>query len=383
MRTVALKMKLLSPNRGKQEKMARLLKTFREACNWFLEQAETLNTTSRAKLHRETYGEACKLFDLNRATLQCAMMKALATRRSYLALKRKGRKVSKPRFEREIPAVIRQDRYSLQQLPSGTWIVKFPTSSGRSQIAVPLVVSHYHIDALLDLAGGSCRQGSMEIWRDGKGEWYITANLVYETQLNEPGGVIGVDFGIVKLATLSNGVFFDGRQVRWRKERRMERRRALQKAGRLSRVKKEASRERKWMRYINHCISKKIVEIAKSENKALALEDLRNLRERAKGSKELNRMISGWSFRELASLIEYKAALAGVPVIYVDPKNTSKTCPRCGNISRQNRKSQGWFKCTRCGYQSDADRVGALNIAAKALDASGAGPWRRGECDTP
>jgi IS605 OrfB family transposase len=123
------------------------------------------------------------------------------------------------------------------------------------------------------------------------------------------------------------------------------------------------------MRYINHCLSKRIVEIAKAEGKAIALENLLGIRERAKGSRKFNRMMSGWNFRELASFIEYKAALAGVPVVYVDPKETSTTCPKCGNVSRYNRKKQGWFKCTKCGYQSDADRVGALNIAAKGLDA--------------
>jgi len=50
-------------------------------------------------------------------------------------------------------------------------------------------------------------------------------------------------------------------------------------------------------------------------------------------------MMSGWNFKELASFIEYKAALAGVPVIYVDPQETSKTCPKCGNASRYNRKA--------------------------------------------
>ncbi|GAW91707.1 transposase, IS605 OrfB family, central region [Calderihabitans maritimus] len=83
-------------------------------------------------------------------------------------------------------------------------------------------------------------------------------------------------------------------------------------------------------------------------------------------------MMSGWNFRGLASFIGYKAALAGVSLIYVDPKETSKTCPKCGNISSHNRKVQGWFRYTKCGYQSDAERVGALNVAAKALDALGA-----------
>lgn len=372
MQTISLKVKLLSPNKGKLEKMSRMSEAYRDACSWFLEQAEQLNTASRAYLNRETYSEACKLFDLNRATLQCAMLKALTARRSCFSRKRKGKKASLPKFDKPIPVMVRQDCYSLHQLSSGTWIIKFPVASGRSQIVVPLAASEYHAKRLQDLAGGSCRQGSMEIWQGKDGEWYVAISLVYDIRLNEPGGVIGVDFGIVKLAVLSNNVFFDGRQIRWRKERWAERRKALQQAGRLSRVKEEAGREHRWVRYINHCISKHIVQIAQAEGKAIALENLLGIRERAKGSKKFNRMMSGWNFRELANFIEYKAALAGVSVIYVDPKETSKTCPKCGNVSRYNRKTQGWFRCTRCGYQSDADRVGALNIAAKALDAPGA-----------
>ncbi|KXG78017.1 hypothetical protein AN618_06290 [Fervidicola ferrireducens] len=372
MQTVTLKVKLLSPNKGKLEKMALMLETYRKACSWFLKQAETLKTTSRAKLNRETYHKACELFDLNRGTLQCAMLKALSAYRSYLSRTKNGKKSSLPKFDRIVPVMVRQDCYSIHQLPSGTWVIKFPVSSGRSQIAVPIATSEYHTKRLQDLAGGSCRQGSMEIWLGKDGEWYAAISLIYETHLNEPCGVIGVDFGIVKLAVLSNNIFFDGRHVRWRKERWAARRAALQKAGRLSRVKKEAGRETRWMRYINHCISKRIVEIAKKEGKAIALENLLGIRERTKGSKKFNRMMSGWNFRELASFIEYKAALAGVPVIYVDPKETSKTCPKCGNASRYNRKAQGWFKCIKCGYQSDADRVGAINIAARGLDALGA-----------
>jgi len=320
MQTVTLKIRLLPPNKGKLEKMTRMQEIYRQACSWFLEQAKALNPTSRAHLHRETYRPACELFDLNRGTLQCAMLKALSVRRSYLSHIKKGKKSSLPKFNRMVPVMVRQDCYSIHQLPSGTWVIKFPVSSGGSQIAVPLAASTYHVKRLQDLAGGSCRQGSVEIWRDKSGEWYAAISLVYKTCLNEPCGVIGVDFGIGKLAVVSSNVFFDGRQVRWRKERWAERRKALQQAGRLSRVKKESGREQRWMRYINHCISKRIVEIAKAEGKAIALENLLGIRERAKGSKKFNRMMSGWNFRELASFIGYKAALAGVPVIYVDPR---------------------------------------------------------------
>lgn len=372
MQTVTLKIKLLPPNKGKLEKMTRMLEIYRQACFWFLERAEALDTTSRAHLNHETYLEACGLFDLNRGTLQCAMLKALSARRSYLSRKQRGKKASLPKFEKMIPVMVRQDCYSVYQLPSGTWIIKFPVSSGRSQIAVPLATSEYHTRKLQDLAGGSCRQGSMELWLGRDGNWYASVSLVYETGFYEPGGIIGVDIGVVKHAVTSNNLFLDGRQARWRKERWAERRKALQKAGRLSRVKREKGHERRWMRDLNHKLSRKIVDAAASTGSAIALEQLTGIRERARGSKKFNRMLSGWNFKELASFIEYKATLAGVPVIYVDPKETSKKCPRCGNVSRTNRKSQGWFKCTKCGYQSDADRVGALNIAAKALDARGA-----------
>ena len=383
--TVTLKIKLLRPNRGKREEMARMLELYNQACSWFLEQAKALNTTSRAHLHRETYRRACELFDLNRATLQCAMLKALIVWRAFLAKskRRRGGKFSLPKFKKTVPVMVRQDCYWLHRLRSGTWVISFPVFSGKSRIAVPLAVSAYHERRLRDLAGGSCRQGSMELWQEKSGDWYVAIRLVYETSLYEPCGVIGVDLGIVKLAVLSNNKFFDGRQVRWRKERWAERRSALQRAGRLSRVKKESSREQRWMRYVSHCISKQIVGIAKAERKAIALENLLGLRERVKSSKKFNRMMSRWNFRELASFIEYKAALAGVPVIYVNPKETSSTCPRCGKVSRRNEKTWGWFKCTKCGYQSDADRVAALNIAAKALNALEACPQERGECGTP
>ncbi len=80
-----------------------------------------------------------------------------------------------------------------------------------------------------------------------------------------------------------------------------------------------------------------------------SLEQLTGIRDRTKGTRRLNRMLAGWNFRELASFIEYKARLAGVRVIWVDPKGTSKTCPRCGHAARANRPQQGWFRCARCG----------------------------------
>jgi transposase len=76
--------------------------------------------------------------------------------------------------------------------------------------------------------------------------------------------------------------------------------------------------------------------------------------------------MSKWSFAELRGLIEYKAKLAGVPVIPVDPRDTSRTRPKCGHMEEGNRLTRGIFLCRSCGYCDHADVVGATNIASAA-----------------
>ena len=117
MQTIAVKFKLLQPNKGKLRKMLQMAANYREACVWFSQETERLNTTSRAKLNKETYSTAKEKFNLNTATLQMAMMKALSARRSYLSRVKKGLKASPPSFSNHLPVMVRQDCYSVVQLP--------------------------------------------------------------------------------------------------------------------------------------------------------------------------------------------------------------------------------------------------------------------------
>jgi putative transposase len=73
--------------------------------------------------------------------------------------------------------------------------------------------------------------------------------------------------------------------------------------------------------------------------------------------------MNGWAFLQLREFIEYKSVIAGVPVVLVDPRNTSRTCPECDHCEKANRKSQSEFECRSCGHRSHADLAGARNVA--------------------
>lgn len=74
----------------------------------------------------------------------------------------------------------------------------------------------------------------------------------------------------------------------------------------------------------------------------------------------------GWAFFQLRSFVEYKAKLAGVPVVLVDPRHTSRTCNVCGHCENANRKNQAEFLCQHCGHSSNADENAARNIRDRA-----------------
>lgn len=74
-----------------------------------------------------------------------------------------------------------------------------------------------------------------------------------------------------------------------------------------------------------------------------------------------------WAFYQLRLFLTYKAMAAGVRVVLVDPRNTSKTCSRCGYCSKRNRHSQASFHCRKCHHQLNADVNAAINISRAAV----------------
>ena len=82
--------------------------------------------------------------------------------------------------------------------------------------------------------------------------------------------------------------------------------------------------------------------------------------------KAVRESLGKWAFYELASFLQYKAKLAGVPVFFVDPAYTSQRCSVCGYTNKENRKTQAEFVCLACGHSENADVNAAKNIAFRA-----------------
>jgi len=204
------------------------------------------------------------------------------------------------------------------------------------------------------------------------GKWYLFVACEVETP--EPidvAGVLGVDLGIVNLATDSDGESFSGQQIERRRQWYLMRRQALQKIGTKSakrRLRQLRGRQRRFQKDTNHHISKRLVAKAERTKRALVLEDLKGIRTQARVKRQQRARHSNWAFGQLRAFIGYKAEKAGVSVSLVDPAYTSQRCSACGHTERRNRKSQAEFCCVVCNHQLPADYNAAINIEWAAVN---------------
>jgi IS605 OrfB family transposase len=151
----------------------------------------------------------------------------------------------------------------------------------------------------------------------------------------------GVDLGLANVAVLAGpGVskFFDGKPLRYIRGRGFRYRQALQQKRKTGMVRRSKGREARWVTNENHRISRAIVAIVAEAGGVLRVERLKGIRERCqRATVKARRLLHSWPFAQLLDFIKYKARLAGVEVIEVDPRKTSQTCSRCGHCERRNR----------------------------------------------
>ena len=224
------------------------------------------------------------------------------------------------------------------------------------------------------------------------GKWYISIQTEYEQEKPvHTGGDIGIDMGVVRFATLSDGRYFEPINA------------FHSLKGRLAKLQRQLKRKTKgsnnWKKLVTK-ISKlhhRIANIRKnflhqisntiSKNHATVyIEDLKvgNMSKSAKGTVEkpgkmvkqksgLNRAILDQTWYEFRRQLEYKLRWRGGQLIPISPQYTSQCCPACGHTAKANRTTQALFACVQCGHTENADVVGAMNVLQRGRALSAAG----------
>jgi IS605 OrfB family transposase len=238
--------------------------------------------------------------------------------------------------------------------------VSLLTMEGRE--VMPYVVGAYHARLAHRIRG----QADL-VYRDGMFFLYVAVEIE-EPQPFEPDGFLGVDLGLKNLASDSDGNVYTGAHLASLRSRHARLRAKLQAKGTRSAkrlLKRRRRKEGRFSRDLNHRISKAIVRKAHDTGRGVALEDLTGIRGRVTVRRPQRRAHHSWPFFQLRAMIAYKARLQGVPVVFVDPRDTSRTCPECGTVDKRNRPSRDAFLCQHCGQAAPADFAAAVNIARK------------------
>jgi putative transposase len=196
------------------------------------------------------------------------------------------------------------------------------------------------------------------------GKWYAQVSLEVSIKVTDCKNTMGVDLGlkVPAVAVTSNGkthFLGKGRQNKYIRRKYKQKRRKLGKLKKISAIRKMNNKEQRIMKDQNHKISRQIVNIAIKEGvSVIKLENLTNIRQTARTSHKNAKNLHTWTFYQLQQFVIYKANLAGVRVIEVNPKYTSQECPECGE---KNKARDRKYVC-ECGFKAHRDLVGAINI---------------------
>ena len=205
------------------------------------------------------------------------------------------------------------------------------------------------------------------------GKWYLHISATKEVadfDKQTVKHVVGIDRGLRFLATSfdeqGKTTFFDSQAIMRKRAKYQKLRATLQAKGTKSakrHLKKLSGRENRWISDVNHCLSKTLVQ-KYSANTLFVLENLNGVSfERTDLPKALRNQNKSWAFYQLEQFLTYKAHLHNSEVVEVSAKYTSQRCPKCGVIKKDNRHHEKHeYHCNNCGYCSNDDRIGAMNI---------------------
>lgn len=352
MKTVRTVVCKLDPTPEQAVEIDCILRAFADACNHIAAVARREQTTNKVILQHVCYREVRDAFGLS------ANLTIRAIARVCAALKVDGRDDSA--FG---PTSIDYDQ-RIFSFRESDWTFSLTLLHSRQRVATRLGDRQRNA-----LKGRHPTSATLVKRHDGRYFLHVQVTGIAP----EPApvrDVIGVDLGVVNLAVDSDGKTFSGDKVEEVRQRYGKRRRNLNRCGSKSarrRLRKIRRKESRFRADSNHVISKRIVAKAKDTASAIAVEDLSGIGRRTTARRPQRNRMKGWAFHQLRYFLTYKAVDAGVRLVAVDPRNTSRTCSVCGHCERANRKSRDLFVCRGCGHETPADLNAARNIRTIGL----------------
>ena len=341
-----------------------LLEEFRLIVNKSIRLALRGDFRSRASLTRAAYADLSRDHVIHKKYIPCAFEVALGVLKAHRRRLRKGRCSLNPYIRRPILKAENQSYW----LDRETGRLRIPLQ-GTEGVQLLLPISKWHRSFLSDSTWGL---GSLTVVpgkilvvvrKEAPPIYQPTSAMAFDTNEDSLDGVLAEGADGCPVTHFLGGV----RQIQathFRRRRRLARQKAHDRRVQRKLLAREGKRERNRVRQRLHLTSKLLVDMAKAFGSAIVLESL-TLRGTRGRSRRMNRRLSSWPRGEIHRQIEYKAALAGVPVIKVNPAWTSKTCPVCG-ARRRDRVGKD-FVCLVCDWEMDRQINAGLNILKTAL----------------
>ena len=340
------------------------MSVYRNACNYVSDYVFRTHDLKQFSLNKALYSTLREKFNLKSQMAQSVLKTVIAR---YKTILENQNEWIKPSFKKPQYDLVWNRDYSLTQNR-----FSINTLNGRVKLS-------YFSDGMSKYFNHTIYKFGTARLVSKHGKYYLHIPVTYEVEesnISDICNVVGIDRGInfvvANYDSKHKSGFVNGKAIKQKRANYSKLRKELQMRHTPSsrrRLKAIGQRENRWMQDINHQVSKALVENS-PKHTLFVLEDLSGIRNATERVKTKYRYVSvSWSFYDLEQKLIYKAKQNQSSVIKVDPRYTSQCCPCCGHVEKSNRnKKIHLFTCRKCGYKSNDDRIGAMNLYRMGID---------------
>lgn len=332
---------LTEANPGKVAALRAFLLLYANVVNYFIAFFWSSKNFTAALADKFITGRAVKRFGISARLAQCAAKQAKETVRSQQARDRQ----TMPRLRRKV-ATLDSRFVTISPFHGGAFDLALRFASGLPKLVIPLDWTA-HTDRLREQ--GWRLSTTIRLGLDGKRVW---VDLIFERErpaLRTEGTVLGIDRGLNKAFTCSDGQIVGGADFKAEIEARDKRAKTAH-------------------HHLRTELFRRLKQLKLDGVKTIVLEDLRQIKrgKRGKFPRRLNRLLSFWLTAKAVQWLECRCEELGIRLLFVSPDQTSQRCSHCGKIDKRSRRGER-FECVGCGYETDADYNASLNLELLGL----------------